>query len=122
MRTAALLLIAISELLILLLLNLELSASSLGMISTLVVVVTFAFASSALLRNIKSLKLGRNYTISGIIGVVIGVIYYLWARTNLESFVLWLKESGVNLMLLIIFIAALFLFWNKGKKVQSNAN
>lgn len=116
MRAAALILIAISELLILLLLNMDLSASSLSMISTLVVVVTFAFASSALLRNIRSLKLGKNYMISGIVGVIIGVIYYLWAGENLESLVIWLKSSGIDLMLVIIFVAALFLFLNKGKK------
>jgi len=116
MRTAALILIVISELLILLLLNLELSASSLSLISTLVVVVTFGFASSALLRNIKTIKLGRNYTISGIIGVVVGVFYYLWASKNIDSLVRWLKNSGIDVLLIIIFISALFLFFNKGRK------
>jgi hypothetical protein len=116
MRAFALLLIAISELLILLLLNVDLSASSLSLISTLVVVVAFAFASSALLRNIRSLTLAKNYMISGVIGVIIGVIYYLWAGENLNSLVVWLKDSGINLMLVIIFIAALILFLNKGKK------
>jgi len=116
MRIFALILIALAELMILLLLNVDLSASSLSLISTLVVVVATAFASSALLRNLRSVKLGRNYLISGIIGIIIGVIYYLWAGKNLASFVVWLKNSGIDLMLALIFVAALFLFANKGRK------
>jgi len=108
MKIFALILIALAELMILLLLNVDLSASSLSLISTLVVVVATAFASSALLRNLRSKKKKKK--------IIIGVIYYLWAGKNLASFVVWLKNSGIDLMLALIFVAALFLFANKGRK------
>lgn len=111
MRTAALISILLSELLIIALFSWNISASSLSLISTLVVVVVFAFSASALLRNIKSMKLSRNYTFSGLIGVVMGIVYYIWAGDNLQAMVEWLKDFGIYFLLIFIFICSLFIFF-----------
>lgn len=118
MRSGALVTVIVSEILILLLIGMDISANSLSLVSTLVVVVVTAFACSALLRNFKSLILRKNYLISGIIGVVIGVLYFIWAADNLENMVYWLQRYGVELLLLIILICALILFFFKGHKTM----
>jgi peptidoglycan/LPS O-acetylase OafA/YrhL len=97
----------------------DISANSLSLVSTLVVVVVTAFACSALLRNFKSLILRKNYLISGIIGVVIGILYFIWASKNLEDMVLWLKKYGVDLLLLVILACALVLYFFKGRRSHS---
>lgn len=116
MRTIALAIIILSEILILALLALDFGASSLSMVSTLVAVVVAAFAASALLRNIKSMKLSRNYIISGICGVIVGIAYYLWAKENLEAMVHWLKEYGVYVLMVIILVCSLILYFSNRKK------
>lgn len=116
MRLTALLSIIISEILILGLLVLDVSADKLSLISTLVLVVVTAFASSALLRNFKGLKTSKNYLISGIIGVVIAIFYYLWAKDNLTAMVNWLRESGIYFLMLLILLAALVLFFTSVNK------
>ncbi len=122
MRTATIFGILLSELLIIALFKWEISSSALSLISTMVVVVVVAFAISALLRNIKSLKLSRNYSLSGIIGVVLGIAYFLWAKDNLEAMVNWLKDFGIYFLLLFIFICCLFLFFtNRTKAVQAES-
>lgn len=118
-RTTALLIILLCELLLLALLVLDISASSLSLISTLVIVVVSAFGVSALLRNFQSIKASRNYSISGLLGIVIGVIYFIWAGDNLESMVQWLKETGIYFLLLFIFICAIYLYYSK-KPVKDN--
>ncbi|MEQ8907560.1 MAG: hypothetical protein RIC95_00075 [Vicingaceae bacterium] len=126
MRLAALLSIIVSEILILGLLVLDVSADKLSLISTLVVVVITAFASSALLRNINSLKSSKNYLISGILGLVIAFFYYVWAQDNLTPLVEWLRNSGIYFLMLIILLAALGLFFSKPaskpKKVETKVD
>lgn len=112
MRAAALGSIIISELLIIALFALDISASSLSLFSTMVVVVLVAFSSSALLRNSKSMKLTKNYTISGIIGLIAGIAYFIWSADNLEAMVLWLKNFGIYFLLIFIFICSLILFFS----------
>ena len=116
MRTAALIMITLSQFMILILTSLEISASSLSLFTTLITVVVFAFAASALLRNIKSMSLSRNYMISGIIGVVIGIIYFIWAGDNLERMVLWMKDFGIYFLMALAVICAFILFFSSNKK------
>jgi len=118
MRSGALVTIIVSEILVLLLIGMDISANSLSLVSTLVVVVVTAFACSALLRNFKSIILRKNYLISGIIGVFIGILYFIWAADNLENMVYWLQRYGVEILLLVILVCALILFFFKGHKPQ----
>ena len=119
MRTGALITIIVCEILILTLLSMDISSNSLSLVSTLVTVVVAAFTFSALLQNFKSLTLRKNYLISGIIGVIIGIIYFIWASKNLEDMVLWLKKYGVDLLLLVILACALVLYFFKGRRSHS---
>lgn len=116
MRAGALLTIIVCEILILLLIGIDISANSLSLISTLVVVVLTAFSFSALLRNFQSLTLKKNYLISGIIGIVVGISYFIWAADNLEDMVHWLQKYGVELLLLIILGCAGILYFFRGSK------
>ena len=115
MRLAALLSIIVSEILIVGLFVIDLGSEKLSLISTLVMALLIAFALSAILRNIKSLKLTQNYLISGLLGVIISVFYYLWAIDNLINLVDWLKTSGVYFLMLGILLAALVLFFTSNK-------
>lgn len=121
MRLAALLTIIISQILILGISTISISADKLSFISTLVVVLIVAFASSALLRNIQSLKVRNNYIISSIIGVILAIFYYLWAKENVNATVDWLRETGIYFLMLFIVLAALVLFFTKSKDKQSTA-
>jgi uncharacterized membrane protein len=122
MRLAALLSILVSEVLILGLFVIDLSSEKLSLISTLVMALLIAFALSAILRNIKSLKLSKNYLVSGILGVILSVFYYIWAVENLTSFVDWLKSSGIYFLMLGILLAALVLFFTSPKSKQASAS
>lgn len=120
MRLAALLTIIISQILILGISTISISADKLSFISTLVVVLIVAFASSALLRNIQSLKVRNNYIISSIIGVIHAIFYYLWAKENVNATVDWLRETGIYFLMLFIVLAALVLFFTKSKDKSSS--
>tara|TARA_B100000965_G_C19565826_1_gene746795 strand:- start:410 stop:778 length:369 start_codon:yes stop_codon:yes gene_type:complete len=120
MRLAALLTIIISQILILGISTISISADKLSFISTLVVVLIVAFASSALLRNIQSLKVRNNYIISSIIGVILAIFYYLWAKENVNATVDWLRETGIYFLMLFIVLAALVLFFTKSKDKSSS--
>jgi len=76
----------------------------------LIVVVVSAFASSALLRNLEKMKLTRNYIISGIVGIIAGVLYYTWISVHLDATLDWLKNYGIYILLLIILFSAIALY------------
>ena len=116
MRIAAIINIIVSEILILVLLTYEVNASTISLISTMVVVVLISFTLSAALRYIKALHLTRNYLISGSIGVFLGIVYYLWASSNVENIIHWFESYGINILLFVILLNALFLFIYKGNK------
>jgi len=116
MRTGALATILICQLLILMMMNIDINSNSLSFVSTLVVVVLVAFTFSALLNNIKKLTLIKNFGISGVLGVIAGIIFYIWSKENLDSILLWLKSYGIYFLMLVVSICALFLFIYKGNK------
>ena len=116
MRTGALATILVCQLLVLMMMTLDIDSNSLSFVSTLVVVVLVAFTFSALLRNIKSLALIKNYGLSGVLGVIAGISFYWWTEQNLDSMVLWLQNYGIYFLMLIIFICALLLYLYKGSK------
>jgi H+/Cl- antiporter ClcA len=128
MRAGALLTILVCELLVLMMMSLDIDSNSLSFVSTLVVVVIVAFTFSAVLSNIKSLTLTKNYGVSGIFGIVAGILYYWWAGDHLDAMVHWLQNYGVYFLMLIIFLCALILFFYKGvqnkveKQVKENSN
>ena len=120
MRNYALGLLLISDLVIYLTRDFEISSGSLSFLLTLVVVVFVAFAASAVLRNSKSLKMSRNYTYSGILGVIIGIIFYVWIKSNIEQLTEWFAEHGLGLLLILNVICALTIFFVKKRKTQAS--
>ncbi len=124
MRTFALTLIIISEIIIALSWNVDMDTGSLSFLTTLIIVVIAAFTFSALLRNFKSLTLTRNYLFSGLVGVVAGILFYAWIKDHLDSLLNWLKTYGPYYLLAIIFISALILYLvpQKKKSVDKPAN
>lgn len=122
MKIGALITILVCELLIMTMMSVDIQSSSLSFISTLVVVVIVAFSFSALLQNIKSLAASKKYGISGLLGVVVGLIYFWWASKHFETIVQWLTSYGIYFLFIIIFLCALFLFAYKGDKKEKNRN
>ena len=110
MRGAFLILIILCEIVIALTRRINVDAFSLSLVTTLMVVVIMAFMISAPLQKIKSMSLARNYMVSGIIGVIVGILYFTWVRSHLDSMLLWLKNYGLFILLSIIFISALVLY------------
>ncbi len=123
MRLGALLTIVVCEILITAVLILKMSADTLILISTLVVALSAIFSASALLGNFKSLRLRRNYLISGIVGVILALLYYLWASENLDAVIDWLQNSGIYLLMALIFLLALLLYFTppKSKKAKNQS-
>ena len=123
MRLGALLTIVVCEILITAVLILKMSADTLILISTLVVALSAIFSASALLANFKSLRLRRNYLISGIVGVILALLYYLWANENLDATIDWLQNSGIYLLMALIFLSALLLYFTppKSKKAKNQS-
>ena len=113
MRSVLLGLIILCEIIIYLTRGVEINEESLRFATTLVLVVVTAFTLSAVLRNIKSIHMPRNYTISGIAGVVVGIIYYNWVGEHLAALVNWLHNYGLLILLLLIFISAAVLYLTK---------
>lgn len=120
MRLAALFCIIISEILLIGLFVIDLSSEKLSLISTLVMALLIAFSLSALLKNMRNLKVSKNYLISGILGVILSIFYYIWAIENLTNFVTWLKSTGVYFLMLGVLLAALVLFFTSNKSKKSN--
>lgn len=110
MRNYALGLLLLSDLVIYLTRDLSISGNSLSFLLTLVVVVLAAFAGSAVLRNIKSLKMTKNYTYSGILGVVLGILFYIWVSDNIHALSDWFSAHGLTILLIINIICALTIF------------
>lgn len=110
MKTGALATIILSELLILLLTSLDINASNVSFVSTLVVVVVVAFSLSALLQKTQSLTTSKKYTISGVGGVLVGLLYYWWADDNFENIVTLVYKYGVAVLLIFILIPVIYLF------------
>jgi len=110
MRAVSLTLIVISLIIIAISKNMNIDTDSLSNLTTLIVVVVSAFASSALLRNLEKMKLTRNYIISGIVGIIAGVLYYTWISVHLDATLDWLKNYGIYILLLIILFSAIALY------------
>ena len=106
MRGAFLILIILCEVVIALTRNIDVDKSALSLVTTLMVVVITAFMISGPMQKIKSLSLARNYMVSGIIGVIVGIIFYTWVGDHLDYLLQWLKTYGLFILLLIIFISA----------------
>ena len=110
MRNYALGLLLLSDLVIYVTRDLSISGNSLSFLLTLVVVVLVAFAGSAILRNVKSLKMTKNYTYSGLLGVVIGIFFYIWVKDNIHALSEWFGAHGLSILLIINIICALTIF------------
>lgn len=118
MRSFALGLIILSDIIIGLTHGVTLNPAGLSFMLTMILVVIVAFASSAFLRNIKSLTMTRNYTVSGIIGIVIGIVFFFWIRNNTEAMVTWFEANGLTILLGINILAALVIFLVKPAKKE----
>lgn len=110
MRSVLLGLIFLCEIIIYLTRNVNINNDSLQFMTTLVLVVLAAFTISAILRNFKSIRMPRNYLISGIFGVIIGVVYFNWVGQHLDALTEWLKFYGLLVLLLIILVSAVILY------------
>lgn len=115
MRKAALLVLIFSELAILLLEESALNTAFVSLLSTLIVVLSFAFLLSFLLRKMKGIKTKNNYLVSGISGIVLGIFYFSWAQAHIPQVVDWIYHWGTIVLLGIILIAGLVLFQSPKK-------
>lgn len=113
-RGMAFVLILLCELVILATRNVDLNAVVLSALTTLVLVVVLAFLFSSLLRGIKSLEIKKNFLISGVASILIGILYFLWIRTRIQYLIDWLHNYGLYILLIIIALSAAFLLLNKG--------
>ena len=111
MRGAFLVLIILCEIVIALTRKIDVDKSALSLVTTLMVVVIMAFMISGPLQRIKSLSLARNYMVSGIVGVIVGIIFYTWVGDHLDYLLEWLKNYGLFILLLIIFVSATVLYF-----------
>jgi drug/metabolite transporter (DMT)-like permease len=119
-RGMAFVLILLCELVILATRNLDLNAVVLSALTTLILVVVLAFMFSSLLRGIKSLEIKKNFLISGVASILIGILYFLWIRTRIQDLIDWLHNYGLYILLIIIALAAAFLLLNKGAKKENS--
>lgn len=122
MRAFALGLIILSDIIIGLTNGMNLNPAGLSFLLTMILVVIVAFTVSALLRNMQSLTMTRNYTISGIAGVVTGAIFFFWIKSNTEALITWFEDHGLTILLVINILAALVIFFVKpAKKKETTA-
>ena len=120
MRIYALGLIILTDIIIGLTRDMDVNSSGLNFLLTLIIVVIVAFAASALLRNAKNIKMTRNYSISGILGIVVGIIFFFWIRANTEALLEWFRNHGLTILLLLNVIAGLTIFFSKPSKKAEN--
>ncbi|WP_417608378.1 hypothetical protein [Owenweeksia hongkongensis] len=118
MRGFALGLIILSDIIMWFTHGVDINPTSLSFLLTLILVIVIAFASSALLRNMQSLKMTRNYTISGVIGIVLGIIFFFWIRDNTAAVIAWFNQYGLIILLGINLLAALYIFFAKKPKKE----
>lgn len=118
-RGLAFFLIILCELVILATRNLDINAKVVSALTTLVLVVVLAFLLSSLLRSIKSLELKKNFLISGLASILVGILYFLWVQNHIQHLLDWLQSYGLYILLIIIALAAAFLLLNKGHRKEA---
>ncbi len=112
MRNYALVLLLISNLVIYLTQDMSgISGGSLSFLLTLVVVVLAAFTVSALLRNARSISMTKNYVYSGLVGLILGIIFYFWVKQSIEGWTKWFNDNGLTVLLILNVICALVIFF-----------
>lgn len=116
MRVFVLGLIVLCELMIAALWKTNLNASSLKFLTTLIVVVVVSFSVSAFLSFFKNFKLSRNYTLSGILGIISGIAFNMGFSDDMEALTTWLENYAVYTLLFLIFISACILYFYKGSR------
>ena len=121
MRGFALGLIIVSDFIMWFTHGVDINPTGLSFLLTLILVIIVAFASSAMLRNAQSLKMTRNYTISGILGIVLGIVFFFWIRDNTAAVIAWFNQYGLVILLGINILAALYIFFAKKTKKETGA-
>lgn len=119
MRAFALGLIILSDIIIGLTHGVSINPGTFNFLLTMIVVVVAAFAVSAVLRNIQSITMTRNYTISGIIGIALGIGFFLWIQNNTAALISWFEEHGLTILLGLNILGALTIFFVSSKKKSS---
>lgn len=118
MRGFALGLIILSDIIMWFTSGVDINPTGLSFLLTLIFVIVVAFTSSALLRNMQSLKMTRNYTISGILGMILGIMFFIWIKDNTAAVIAWFNQYGLIILLGINVLAALYIFFAKQPKKE----
>lgn len=123
MKNYALGLLVLTNIVIYLTDQISVDGGYLSFLLTLIMVVLVAFISSAMLRNVKNLKITRNYLYSGIIGVIFGLFFVFWVNSNIAAFTSWFNEYGLIVLLIINLLCALTIFFARKprKKTEPTA-
>ena len=110
MREALLFLIIVCEILIALTRGVQVDEGSLSIMTTLIVVMFVAFTISAVLSKSKNMSMTRNYSVSGVIGFAVGLIYLAWVRSHLGGMLEWIKSYGLYILLSLILLSSVILY------------
>ena len=116
MRSYALGVIVFTDFLLLFTKDLNPNTSSVMLLLALLMVVITSFAFSALLRNFKSLSMKRNYMISGVLGIIVGLITYFFMQEHIQVVMSWFENNGVLFLVGINLVCALVIFFSSRKK------
>lgn len=115
-RLSALVLIAATNLGFFMLPVRLLNSEKAAILVSMVIAVAIAFVISAFSHLIKLQRVVYKYVISGILGIVAGVVLFFLLKSSALLTMEWINTKGKLLLIALNLIAALYLFFAKRKE------
>ncbi|MCE2497307.1 MAG: hypothetical protein J4F31_12170 [Flavobacteriales bacterium] len=118
-RLSALLLLLFSLIILFILPIDEVDPNMVAFVICLFATIIVAFALSELFHRISIDQMKYKYTISGVFGIVVGIIVYFSLRDSSFFSLHWVNVYGKDTMLILNLITALYIFFYKGKRSEA---
>lgn len=97
----------------------EVDPNMVAFVICLFATIIVAFASSEIFHRVSIDQMKYKYTISGVLGIVVGIVVYFSLRDSNFFTLHWVNVYGKDVMLILNLIAALYIFFYKGKSSEA---
>ncbi len=118
-RLSALLLLLFSLIVLYILPVAEINPTMVAFVICLFATIIVAFASSELFHRIDIDQMKYKYTISGALGIFVGIIVYFSLKDSNFFTLRWVNTYGKEAMLIVNLLCALYIFFYKGKSSEA---
>jgi|GEM_PF-2577903 hypothetical protein len=118
-RLTAIILIAFSVLILWALPVQEINPTMVAFVVCLFATIIVAFASSELFHRINIDQMKYKYSISGALGIIVGIIVYFALKDSNFFSLHWVNVYGKDAMLIVNIVCAIYIFFYKGRTEET---